>query len=154
MIHFSSWPGFVPAIHVFLAQVKLRQDVDARHRRQVYTVCAKQTAMAGHGEIRLIAPFADRRSVRHRADILRAELYLSPAMTHYTFRIRQGAHSSDVAVDLPDDGAAWDEAAMACSDMIRDTIARLGDSPEWRLEVADGSGALRHLFRLTAESFK
>ena len=85
---------------------------------------------------------------------MRAELYLSPAMTHYTFRIRQGAHSSDVAVDLPDDGAAWDEAAMACSDMIRDTIARLGDSPEWRLEVADGSGALRHLFRLTAESFK
>jgi hypothetical protein len=81
-------------------------------------------------------------------------LYLSPAMNHYTFRIRQGAHSNDVAVDLPDDGAAWDEAAMACSDMIRDTIARLGDSPEWRLEVTDGSGAIRHLFRLTAESFK
>jgi hypothetical protein len=54
---------------------------------------------------------------------------------------------------LPDDGAAWDEAAMACSDMIRDTVARLGDNPEWRLEVTDGSGAIRHLFRLTAESF-
>jgi hypothetical protein len=38
--------------------------------------------------------------------------------------------------------------------MIRDTIARLGDSPEWRLEVADESGAIRYLFRLTAESFK
>jgi len=38
--------------------------------------------------------------------------------------------------------------------MIRDTIARLGDSPEWRLEVTDGSGTIRHLFRLTAESFK
>jgi hypothetical protein len=37
--------------------------------------------------------------------------------------------------------------------MIRDTIERLGDSPEWRLEVADGSGTIRHLFRITAESF-
>lgn len=74
-------------------------------------------------------------------------------MTRYTFRIRQGSHSSDVAVDLPDDGAAWDEAAGACSDMIRDTISRLGDSREWRLEVADKSGAIRHLFRLTAETF-
>jgi hypothetical protein len=37
--------------------------------------------------------------------------------------------------------------------MIRDTIARLRDGPEWRLEVADESGTIRHLFRLTAESF-
>ena len=56
-------------------------------------------------------------------------------------------------IDLLDDDAAWDEAAAACSDMIRDTIARLGDSPEWRLEVEDGSGTIRHLFRLTAETF-
>jgi hypothetical protein len=75
-------------------------------------------------------------------------------MPHYTFRIRQGSHSSDVSVDLPDDDAAWEEAAMTCSDMIRDTIARLGDSPEWRLEVVNGSGAMRYLFRLTAETFE
>jgi hypothetical protein len=74
-------------------------------------------------------------------------------MAHYTFRIRQGSHSSDVPVDLPDDDTAWDEAAGACSDMIRDTVARLGDSPEWRLEVADELGTVRHRFRLTAESF-
>ncbi len=42
---------------------------------------------------------------------------------------------------------------MACSDMIRDTIAGLRDSPEWRLEVADESGTIRHLFRVTAETF-
>jgi hypothetical protein len=42
---------------------------------------------------------------------------------------------------------------VVCSDMIRDIITRLGDSPEWRLEVADKSGTVRHLFRLTAESF-
>jgi len=74
-------------------------------------------------------------------------------MARYTFRNRQGPHSSEVPVDLLDDEAAWDEAASICSDMIRDTIARLGDSPEWRLEVADKSGAVRHLFRLTGETF-
>jgi hypothetical protein len=91
-------------------------------------------------------------NVRYRADLCAPGLYCL-SMTRYTFRIRQGSHSSDVPVVLPDDNAAWDEAAGACSDMIRDTIARLGDSPEWRLEVADGSGAIRHLFRITAETF-
>jgi uncharacterized protein DUF6894 len=76
-----------------------------------------------------------------------------PGMTRYTFRIRQGSHSSDIPVDVGDDDAAWDEAAMACSDMIRDTIARLKDGPEWRLEVADEAGTIRHLFRLTADTF-
>ena len=52
------------------------------------------------------------------------------------------------------DDTAWDEAAATCSDMIRDPIARVGDSPEWRLEVADKSGDIRYLFRLTAEKFK
>jgi hypothetical protein len=39
--------GLVPAIHVLLAAKK---DVDARHRRQVYAVCARQTTMAGHDD--------------------------------------------------------------------------------------------------------
>jgi hypothetical protein len=34
----ASWPGFVPAIHVFLNRIS-RKDVDARHK-------------AGHGEFR------------------------------------------------------------------------------------------------------
>jgi hypothetical protein len=68
--------------------------------------------------------------------------------------IRQGFHSSDLPVESPDDDTAWDEAAATCSDMIRDTIARLGVSPEWRLGVADKSGDVRYLFRLTAEKFK
>jgi hypothetical protein len=40
--------GLVPAIHVFTGRKK---DVDARQRRQVYVVCAKQTTMAGHDEL-------------------------------------------------------------------------------------------------------
>jgi hypothetical protein len=67
---------------------------------------------------------------------LRVGFYNS-SMARYTFRIRQGSYSSDVPVDLPNDDAAWDEAAMVCSDMIRDTVARPRDSPEWRLEDAE-----------------
>jgi hypothetical protein len=74
-------------------------------------------------------------------------------MPRYTFRIRHGTHTSDVLVDAPDDDAAWHDAAAVCSDLIRDAIARLWDSPEWRLEVLNETGTIRHLFRLTAETF-
>ena len=74
-------------------------------------------------------------------------------MTCYAFRIRQGSYSSDLAVDLPDDDAVWQEAARVCADLISDTVAGLRDNPEWRLEVLDASGSLRHLFRLTSETF-
>lgn len=60
-------------------------------------------------------------------------------MAHYTFRIRQGSHSSDLAVDVGDDGAAWDEAAKVCRDLIRDSVSDLIESPEWRLEVVNDS---------------
>ena len=74
-------------------------------------------------------------------------------MAHYTFRIRQGCHSSDMLVETENDDTAWEEAAATCSDMIRDTLPRLKDGKEWRLEVVDKAGFVRHLFRLTAETF-
>jgi hypothetical protein len=74
-------------------------------------------------------------------------------MPCYTFRTRQGSRSCDLAVDLPDDGAAWEEAARVVSDLVGDTVAGLSGNPEWRLEVVDENGFLRHLFRLTAETF-
>jgi hypothetical protein len=40
--------GLDPAIHVFLHLCC--KDVNARHRRQVYAVCADQAAAAGHDE--------------------------------------------------------------------------------------------------------
>src|ERR1700720_3868969 len=58
-------------------------------------------------------------------------------MPRYVFRIRQGTDSSDVPVDLADHDAAWHEGAKVCSELIRDVVARLRDSPEWRLEVRD-----------------
>jgi hypothetical protein len=75
-------------------------------------------------------------------------------MPKYVLRIRQGAHSSDVPVDLPDHDAAWHEGAKVCSELIRDVVAGLRDSPEWRLEVSDETHQPLYLFRLTAETFK
>ena len=66
----------------------------------------------------------------------------------------RSTHSSDVPVDLADHDAAWHEGAKVCSDLIRDVVARLRDSPEWRSEVSDETGEPLHLFRLTAETFK
>src|SRR5258708_25976201 len=63
----------------------------------------------------------------------------------------RSTHSSDVPVDLADHDAAWHEGAKVCSDLIRDVVARLRDSPEWRLEVSDETGEPLHLFRLTAD---
>jgi hypothetical protein len=74
-------------------------------------------------------------------------------MTPYTFRFRQGSYSSDVHACLADDTAAWDEGSKVCGDLILTIIDRLRDSPEWRLEVADKSGTVRHLFRVIAETF-
>src|SRR5260370_15393719 len=52
---------------------------------------------------------------------------------------------------------SWRTPSSACacliSDRHSDTIARLRDSPEWRLEVADGSGTIPHLFPLAPETF-
>jgi hypothetical protein len=92
--------------------------------------------------------------------IIRADVHClacanqSSQMPRYVFRIRQGTDSSDVPVDLADHDAAWHEGAKVCSDLIRDVVASLRDSPEWRLEVIDETNERLHLFRLTAETFK
>ena len=46
--------------------------------------------------------------------------------------------------------AAWPPAAKLCSDLICGSIG----IPEWRLEVVDDGGTVRHLFRLTAENLQ
>ena len=74
-------------------------------------------------------------------------------MAYYTFRICQGSYSSDIPAVLADDAAAWDEGSKVCGDLILTIIDKLRQSPEWRLEVADESGTIRHFFRVTAETF-
>jgi hypothetical protein len=74
-------------------------------------------------------------------------------MRQYVFHIHQGSSSTNTPVDLPNDGAAWREAAEVCSNLILDIVPRLKNGPEWRLEVMDDTGAVLHLFRVTAETF-
>jgi hypothetical protein len=70
--------------------------------------------------------------------VIRADVHFpayanySSQMPQYVFRIRQGTHSSNVPVDLADHDAAWHGGAKVCSDLTRDVVARLRDSPEWR----------------------
>ena|SRR5229473_7016906 len=75
------------------------------------------------------APQFIRRFVRHRADAGARGFYNprhDPLHISNPPRIpfKQGSHSSDIPVDVGDDDVAWDEAAMACSDMIRATPSR------------------------------
>ena len=77
-------------------------------------------------------------------------------MPTYFFHIRHGKYASALSdgIELPDLEAARQEAAFMCSDMARDIVSALGDSPEWRMEVSDDTG--RKLYRLTllAESLE
>jgi uncharacterized membrane protein len=47
--------GFIPAIHALFGD---KEDVDARDRRQVDAVCAKQTAMPGHDGLGVVRFFS------------------------------------------------------------------------------------------------
>ena len=75
-------------------------------------------------------------------------------MPAYFFHIRQGKYQSSQAegIELPDLAAARREAAMICSDMARDIVGELDNSPEWQMDVTDTSGTVVFRLRLTAES--
>ena len=70
-------------------------------------------------------------------------------MPTYFFHIRHGKYASVLpdGIELPDLEAARQEAALMCSDMARDIVSELGESPEWRIEVTDDTG--KKLYRLT-----
>jgi uncharacterized protein DUF6894 len=75
-------------------------------------------------------------------------------MTRFGFQIRYGRYANDHVVDLPCAEDARQEASQVCCDMIRDILAALETTPEWRLEVSDETGKPLYLFRFIAESFK
>jgi hypothetical protein len=74
-------------------------------------------------------------------------------MPKYIFRISQGSYANELSVEATDDDAAWDEATAVCSEMMGETFKELRRSPEWRLDVADDTGTVRHVFRVTTETF-
>lgn len=75
-------------------------------------------------------------------------------MPRYFFNICYGSSIPDKeGTELPDAGAAWKEATIACGEMLRDLDGSLKVGPEWRMEVAEESGkvlfSLRFRLRLT-----
>jgi hypothetical protein len=74
-------------------------------------------------------------------------------MPTYFFHIRQGKYASTIAegIELANVEAARQEAAMICSDMARDIVSELGESPEWQMEVTDGADKTVYRLTLRAE---
>jgi hypothetical protein len=63
-------------------------------------------------------------------------------MPEYSFRVPRGKYSNgqgEVAA-LPDSSAACNHALTIWSDLAHEIANELKSEPEWRMEVADGSG--------------
>ena len=58
------------------------------------------------------------------------------------------------ALTFLDHQAAWEEATMACGEMIRTIDGHLQPGAGWRMEVADEAGKLIYRLRFMAESFE
>ena len=53
-----------------------------------------------------------------------------------------------------DHQAAWEEATMACGEMIRTIDGHLQPGQGWQMEVTDEAGKLIYRLRFIAESFE
>lgn len=75
-------------------------------------------------------------------------------MPHYYFRIANGKYSEtfDVAFDLPDDAAAWQEMTKVCGDLVGGACRRLEQGSDWHLELLDEAKKPLFTIRLVAET--
>jgi hypothetical protein len=80
----------------------------------------------------------------------------SLAMPRYFFHLNtneQASVDSDGLTFL-DHQAAWEEATMACGEMIRTIDGHLQPGEAWQMEVTDEAGKLIYRLRFIAESFE
>jgi hypothetical protein len=73
-------------------------------------------------------------------------------MPRYYFHVQcDGAEPSidTEGVELPDEGAAWDEAISTCGQMIHDIDGAMRAGTVWQMEVTDeaGDSVFRLFFR-------
>jgi hypothetical protein len=80
----------------------------------------------------------------------------SPAMPRYFFHLNTSdeADRDSDGLTFLDHQAAWEEATMACAEMIRTIDGPLRPGASWRMEVTDEAGKLVYRLRLIAESFE
>lgn len=59
----------------------------------------------------------------------------------------------DDPIDLPDDKAAWRQAAIAFGEMLKEIDGCLTPNAEWRFNVKNESRVLIYSLKLTPESY-
>jgi hypothetical protein len=74
-------------------------------------------------------------------------------MPEYYFRVPLGRYSNSQGemAELPDSSAACSLALSIWSDLARGIATELKSEPEWRMEVADGSGKVLIKLRALVE---
>jgi hypothetical protein len=80
----------------------------------------------------------------------------SLAMPRYFFHLNRNdeAGLDNDGLTFLDHQAAWEEATMACGEMIRTIDGQLQPGASWRMEVTDETGKLIYRLRFIAESFE
>jgi hypothetical protein len=73
---------------------------------------------------------------------------------YYFSTIHEDRHDDrDDPIELPDDDAAWGQAAAAFGEMLKEIDGGLKPNTEWRLNVRDESQALIYSLKLMPESY-
>jgi len=77
-------------------------------------------------------------------------------MPRYFFHLNRNDEASvdSDGLTLLDHQAAWEEATMACGEMIRTIDGYLQPGDGWQMEVTDEVGKLIYRLRFIAESFE
>ena len=81
---------------------------------------------------------------------------VEPAMPRYFFHLIRNneAYVDNDGLTFLDHQAAWEEATMACGEMIRTIDGHLRPGTSWQMEVTDDTGKLIYRLRFIAESLE
>jgi hypothetical protein len=77
-------------------------------------------------------------------------------MPRYFFSTTHGDLPSDpeLAMEFPDDRAAWSEAVKCCGEILKDIDGKLQPNLEWRMDVDDENHELIYSLRLIPEAYR
>jgi hypothetical protein len=77
-------------------------------------------------------------------------------MPRYFFLLNRTAETDrdNHGLTFLDHQAAWEEATMACGEMIRTIDGHLQPGADWRMDVTDETGKLIYRLRFIAETFE
>jgi hypothetical protein len=80
---------------------------------------------------------------------------LGKVMPQYFIKAGYLGHPGNAeSIELKDDHAAWEEATVACAEILKDMDGQLMKSGEWRMEVFDAFRKPLYTLRLIPEAHK